>query len=412
MTFDESYIREVLTLKIKESWLNEKTCLPDFLPLLTKEQRGLNEKRISDKLDRFQKQMNAFSPLPGRKKRWRRDMDELLHEILLSEPLFGIAGAMSQESLCSFEEELREMFRRIRKFDPGLTMESVGQALRNYIVYAVFRELNGLPQSCTPEIFGYSMLYPYTDNFMDAPGRSGEEKRHYTKLIANKLQGKECDPVTEHDRKTVTLLDLAGGSHPKPDDTDKGLLLILKAQKDSQKQSDRENPLPADQVLGISIFKGGFSVVLDRYYIGTPLTEKDYEFYYGFGFLLQLCDDLQDLSIDRESGCRTVFSISRSKEETVLKVNQLLHSIKSLFASCECDREEFKEFLMQNCFLLVLTSAAGSKEYMTKEWLAWLEKRLPVSMDYLEELMRGFSPEALIKENKEFMKMLDTLVGR
>lgn len=411
MTFDECDIRNALTLKIKEGWLNEKTCLPELLPEFSKEQKRVNEKRISENLNRFRKQIDAFSPTPGRKSRWKCGMERLIHEVLWAEPLFDIGEALTKESLGTWEEEIKTFVRRARRFDSTLTVEALGQALRNYIVYAIFCEINGQPQTCASDIFGYSMLYPYTDNYIDAPCRSREELLHYTKLVRDKIMGKSCNPVTEHDKKTVELLSLLEKSHSRSDDLYKGLLLLLEAQRDSQKQSDREQPLTADGVLTVTLLKGGISVLLDRYFIGLPLTEKDYEFYYGFGFLLQLCDDLQDIACDRKSGCRTVFSMSSSKEETIQNVNRLIHFMKRLLDSCVCVREELREFLIRNCLLLILISAAGSREYMTEEWLAWLEGRLPVSVDYLQELKRSFTQGDLKKNKKDMMRMVDAFTA-
>lgn len=410
MKFNAHGIRKTLTPKIKENWLNESTCLPQFLPTFSKEQKQRNEKRISESLGHFRKQMDIFSHLPRRKKRWKNEMEDLLHEILWTEPLLGIEKAMSKESFDAFEAEMKALVRRVRRFDPALTLMAMGQALRNYIVYAIFLELNGLPQRCTANIFAYSMLYPYTDNYIDAPGRSREELSHYIKLIEDQILGKNVDAVTEHDRKTVELLSLVKASYEEPKDIDMKLLLLLEAQVDSQKQTDLENPLTDDELLMVTLLKGGLSVLLDRYFIGLPLTENDYEFYYSLGFLLQLCDDLQDISVDREEGCRTVFSTCQSKEETVQNVNRLFHFVKKRFDSYDCVRKEFKNFFMQNCLLLILTSAARSREYMTAEWQVWLEDRLPVSAEYLQERKRNDSSEALKKSHEELMKMVDAYI--
>lgn len=410
MTFDERYIRGVLEPNIKEDWLIEKTSLPEFLPQIGKDERRANEKRISESLERFRGQMNGFSYLPGRKKRWKKDMEKLLHEILWTDPLIGVESALSRESLEAFEKEMKVFVRRSRSFDASLGLGDLGQGIRNYMVYAIFRELNGLSQRCTSGVFGYSMMYPYSDNYMDTPGRSREELLHYHKLIRDKIRGDGFDAVSEHDRKTVELLEAIEQSYARPDDLYEGLQLILEAQRDSYRQSDRENPLTEEEVFDLSVFKGGISVLIDRYLIDKPMSEKDYKFYYGFGFLLQLCDDLQDIASDKEWGCSTLFTMCRTKGEVVETVNRLLHYMKKLFASCECAREEFREFLLQQCSLLILISAAGSRDYMTEEWLGWLEERLPVSIDFLEEITGSFSPEFLEKNNKRYMKMIDALV--
>lgn len=407
MKFDECDIPGALTLKVKENWLGEKTCPPEFLPLFSKDQKQANETRLSEAASRLRKQITAFSHVRTRKKQWKNEMEQLLCEMVWMDPMLRIEKAMTKESFTAFEEEMKALVRRVRRFDPKLTMEELGQALRNYMVYAVFLELNGLPQKCTANIFGYSMLYPYTDNYVDAPNRSKEELHRYNRMIADQIQGESYDAVTNHDRRTIELLSLAQESYARPDDGYGGLLLMLEAQQESQKQNDREHPPTEDETLVITLLKGGVSVLLDRYFIGLPLTEKDYHFYYEFGFLLQLCDDLQDISSDQQSGCHTVFSACRSKEETVRNVNRLIHRMKRLFDAYECAREPFKEFLLRNCLLLILCSAAASREYMTEKWLVWLEERLPVSMDYLQKIARSDFHQTLGRSNRELMKMVD-----
>lgn len=411
MTFDESYIRKVLEPKIKEDWIKEKTYLPEFLPCFGEGERRENEKRISESLGRFRGRMNGFSYRPGRKKRWKQDMEKLLHEILWTEPLLGIESALPRESLAAFEREMKVFVRRSRRFDPGLGLSDLGQALRNYMVYAIFCEMNGVSQKCTSAIFGYSMMYPYSDNYTDAPGRTREELLHYYKLMADKIRGGSFGAVSEHDWKTVELLEAVEQSYVRPNDLYEGLLLILDAQKESQRQSGQDDPLTEDEVFAVTVYKGGISVLIDRYFMDKPLTEKDYEFYYGFGFLLQLCDDLQDMASDRACGSSTVFTMCRTGEEVAGNVNRLIHYMKKLFASCDCVREGFRDFLLRQCSLLILISAARSREYMTEEWLAWLEERLPVSADFLAEVTEGFTPGLLEKGNKRYMKMIDVLVG-
>jgi hypothetical protein len=47
-------------------------------------------------------------------------------------------------------------------------------------------------------------------------------------------------------------------------------------------------------ILAMSIEKGGSSVLADAYLINGTLTEKEATFFFGYGVLLQICDDLQD----------------------------------------------------------------------------------------------------------------------
>ncbi len=73
------------------------------------------------------------------------------------------------------------------------------------MVYAIFREQNGLPQNVLPPFFGYSMLYPFTDNFLDDPSHTEEEKIHYNKLIHHRISGLPVTLLSLHEEKTAML---------------------------------------------------------------------------------------------------------------------------------------------------------------------------------------------------------------
>lgn len=413
MVFDKQYIQENVTEQIKREWEAASQEWPGFLKIISAEEKREAQCRFEAYGERLGRQMEAF-PRFGRKKRWKKAVFSLLHEVIQTEPLMDIKSLFSQAGFVSFEEEAMELARRIRRFDSELGFEEIGQALRNYLVYAVLAELNGLPQRCTNAIFGYSMLYPVTDNFIDAPTRSEEEKEHYNQVIADFLMCQEVQPVSDAEEKTVQLLKAVGEDYgDTAEEAFAGLLLMLDAQRKSLIQSDKTAALTKEQILKISVYKGGMSVLLDRYFLSKPMTERDMHFYYGLGFLLQLCDDLQDIEQDTKAGSRTLFSSCQNKEEAAGTVNKALWFAQSLFTYCDGEKEEFKHFLQQNLYLLLLVSGAGSFRYMTGEWLLKAEECLPVSLDYLKRFDRGFEiKEEKKKDKKRYRKMMDVLIEK
>lgn len=419
MIFNKTYIEEVLSEKIKEEWKRTNNASGDSffgLPESSLEEKRINEARVSENIEKMRVQMDAFSsPIRNpfwNRKHWKRKTERMFDEILWGEELLGIENVMSKDGLDGFKEETKTFVRKVRSFDSELQLEDMGQAIRNYIVYAIFRELNGLPQICTEAIFGYSMLYPYTDNYIDDKNRTKEEKKHYNKLIEDKLKGNTYEVLSRHEEKTVQLLSAIEGDYERPNDIYEGLLLMLEAQRNSQYQPESTTPLTEEEIIDISVYKGGLSVLIDRYFVNKSLTENDLFFYYGFGFLLQLCDDLQDITEDKENGSRTLFSVCKTPEETQHVINRLLLYAENLFKRCDCKKEEFKEFLLRNCYMLILFSAAGSREHLAEEWIMWAEGRMPVSIEYIDRLKSSFIlPEGESKRrNGKYMKMMDTLL--
>lgn len=414
MVFDKKDVLDKLSARIKSEWKKAETLKPDFLSVYESSEKKENENRIKENVGVFKEQLNKYPypiSFPGKKKNWKQDTEKLFETVLFKEPILDIEAAMSKKTLDAFKEELKNFIRRVRKFDPDLSIEGMGQAVRNYMVYAIFLELNGLEQCCSSSIFGYSMLYPYTDNYIDLPDRTREEKEHYNKLIEDKLKGVPYEASVPHEEKTAELLSAIEEDYDRQDDIFPGLLSMLEAQRNSQKQEDKQMTLTEEDILDISIYKGGLSVLIDRYFINKPLSENDLYFYYGFGFLLQLCDDLQDISEDKTNGSRTVFSICNCKTETEEKINKLLHYTENLFQSCESKSENFTQFLLRNCYFLILFSALGSGEHVSEELFLWMEERLPVSAAYFKTFRGDFSSRSLDENKQKYMMMLDTFIS-
>lgn len=454
--FDKKYFMQLSEI-LREAWQKAPEIEPDFLEECSGAAWEENENRISRMMEQGKNRLGeypqSFFAIHKRKK-WKRRIEKLLQELLWEEPLLNIGGIMGEKEFRDFQTCMKEFLRNVRRFDKSLALEDMGQAVRNYMVYAIFLALNGKELRYRPAAFGYSMLYPYTDNYIDSSDRTEQEKERYNRLIEDKLKGKKVAPLSRHARKTAKLLEQVEIDYGRPHEVYAGLLLMLEAQEKSLRQEEKmkqergsldllqmEDMEPskswqqtdwtalADEisVLEVSIYKGGISVLMDRYFIDKPFTDRDIYFYYGFGFLLQLCDDLQDIAQDKQEGNPTVFSLCRTKEETSVKVNKLLYFTKELFEFCDTKNHEFKLFLQRNCYLLILASAAGSGEWMEMEWLERMERWLPVRLKYLRSFESGIfggkvtgkkadeeekeGSKAVKKKYRKFMRMLDELIA-
>lgn len=444
MIFDKNYITSALLPRIRRLWLSSPDTFPDFLPRVSPEEKRDNEVWITTAAERLQRHMKTFPsrskfaarlpfarkqedqtffprPLSPQLQKWTEEMESLFHGFLSDEPILGIRKAMSEDSLSAFQASMKDFLRQVRFFAPEMNLEDMGQALRNFMVYSIFREQNGLLQDCPSSIFGYSMLYPFTDNFLDDPARTAEEKKHFNLLIHHKISGIPITPLSVHEEKTAQLLADIAAAYPSPEsaasygdtaeeDIRLGLLLMLEAQEISQKQTNASLPLTECNIMDISIYKGGLSVLIDRFLINLKMTEDDIFFYFGFGFLLQLCDDLQDIGEDKENGSRTLLSSCSTPEETAAKVNRLFSYTAALFDFCPCRNPAFRDFLLRNCNELILTSAAGSGSWFDDAYLKKLENYLPVTLSFLSEQKQKL-PTAFPAGNEERMtEMLDAFL--
>ena len=75
---------------------------------------------------------------------------------------------IDDEMELKFSAVTDEFVRRAYDFDPNIGDEEVYQASRNVLIMNSIQMYLGKEICLTPSVFAYSMLYPYTDNYLDA----------------------------------------------------------------------------------------------------------------------------------------------------------------------------------------------------------------------------------------------------
>ncbi|MHB1484314.1 MAG: hypothetical protein ACYCYI_06580 [Saccharofermentanales bacterium] len=412
MKIDRETIFERCIPQVRKAWLAAADEFPDFLPVISDESRLVNEDFAQSVIGSFQDQMKSFPANPFMKRKWKRKTQDLINHALFNESIIGIHDYMDQRMIGEFQDELKVFFRHVRKFSPELQIEGIGQAARNYVVYAMFKEINNVKADFCTACFGYSMLYPFTDNYIDNPKISDPEKAGYNKMIRDKIEGHEVHPGSLHQKKTCNLLQMVESSHPRNDDPTASqlLLMMLEAQVGSIRQHDISLALDEDERLDISIYKGGISVLIDRFFVDKEITAEDLDFYFGFGFFLQLADDLQDIKEDGENGSQTVFTLDTSAKHEEKIVNKMLNFVNAMFKNYNAENDEFKKFILSNCFQLVYSSVIQSKEYFSDDFLENIERYLPVSSRFFEKIQNSIGKRNNSKNQEKYIKILDYYV--
>ncbi len=396
---------------LKAEWLAAGEDFPDFLEEISMDQRQQNEafiRRISEEL---KDQTRKRPSLPIGQRKWKKKTQDLIFRCLYEENIIGIHKSMLPEEINAFYKELTVFLKRVRQFAPKLVFDEIGQGIRNYIVYAMFKVIHLIPLGFDAAGFGYSMLYPFTDNYIDG-GRTAGEKQEYNQLIRDKLMGKEVHPRCEHHKKTCELLQAIASQYPreKDDRIYTLLLMMLEAQEESLRQQNSNTELSEEERLHISVFKGGVSVLVDRFLINKEITPSDLHFYLGFGFFLQLADDLQDIREDSMKGYQTLFTINPSTECEERLVNKLLHFLNSIMIAYPAENDTFKKFVLACSNQLVHTSLCGSKEFFSEKYLCRIEGYLPVSIDYLQSMKAGSLEHQSNRVQKDYLRIMDLLI--
>lgn len=424
MLLDKNKIKNQCIPMVKKAWLSASDSFPEFINAISNETQTLNEQNLRLIIEKFKLQLQKFPINPRKREKWKQMTLRMFKDFLYEETFINVHDYMDHQEIDLFQEELKEFFHNARKFSPELSIEGVGQAARNYMVYAMFNEINHNRKSFSAPAFGYSMLYPFTDNYIDSIEYSDSEKEEFNQIIRDKIEGREVHTESSHHNKTCELLQMIEMEYPREDDPTVSNLLImmLEAQEESLRQHDKEVKLSLEERLDISLYKGGISVLIDRYFVDKEVTEEDLVFYFGFGFLLQLTDDLQDIREDIINENQTILTLVsnsemnlNSDEISIYKrekiVNKMFHFVHLSFRNHIAEDEEFKKFVLSNCYQLIYFSVYKSREYFSNEYMNQLSEYLPVNYQFIENMKINEIKKPDGKLQEKYLKILDELIS-
>ncbi|WP_321290328.1 class 1 isoprenoid biosynthesis enzyme [uncultured Sunxiuqinia sp.] len=285
----------------------------------------------------------------------------------------------------------------VRDLDSELPIESVFQACRNVWIMNGLQLILGYPVELTQSIFAYSMLYPYTDNYVDDPSISTLDKYEFSERFANRIAGKPVEAKNEQERKIYHMIELIEGQFDRNDypEVFESLLGIHRAQTDSmQLQHDTVTP---EQALNICLAKGGASVLADGYLVAGKLTDEEKDFLFGYGAYLQLLDDIQDVKEDLEGGLMTTFSLlakDQKLDSIVYKTynfgEHVLDHSKEILDRVDLD---FKGLLQKSILLFFVESVVVDAQYYSKLFQKELENFSPLSFEYVTRRRKFFIPQ-------------------
>ena len=374
-------------------WNSLSEDFPDFLPIYTDEEKTDNESLLSSLIPNFRNSMIAYHEQPS--KEIENHIKSKLHDVIDIEHIIHIKEHISKELFSDFEQNLELFLEKTKAFDETLSPENIWQAMRNYLIYCMIVNLQGEKQNCRDTILGYSLLYPYTDNYIDKLHRKATDKNSYNQLIRKTLMGENMIPTNFYEEKTKQLLLLVQNNYSedfiRKENASFLLLLMLEAQEKSIKQIHKlgAKKLSTDEILHISVYKGGLSVFIDYLFSidfdFSSVTEEEMIFYLCFGLILQLADDLQDIAEDKKNHSQTLMSYTKNKEQLEHTVNRLFHFTHTCILNFSPRNTQLHTFTLQNCELMLLAAIAKNAKYFSKAYLEKIEQHLPFSISFLEK---------------------------
>ena len=355
-----------------------------------------------------------------------RALDRIQACVFKSDPEYeGIVGAVAHLSCAAldidddrteallrddFSAVARDLAAQARHLDPSVTTDDILQACRNAWTACGLQALLGEPAHLTPAIFAYSMLYPYSDNYLDDKTVSRDAKLRFSLRFRLRLAGDELRPGNRREGAIWELVSLIEGQWPRaayPGVYD-CLLAIHRAQERSLQQQ-RAAGLSDTDILRLSFAKGGASVLADAFLAKGSLSEAEMHFAFGWGVLLQLGDDLQDLASDRACGFQTLFSrvageapLDRLTTRTLNFASRVMESMHSLPTGAE----HLKELLQRNSISLIIAAAGEHSALYSENYLRELERYSPMHFAFLksrkERAARWLGPDTRVVEELLF----------
>ncbi|HEX3046964.1 MAG TPA: hypothetical protein VHY08_19580 [Bacillota bacterium] len=310
------------------------------------------------------------------------------------------------------------------QFDPNLKPSDIRQALRNLWTAGSLQLLLKQTPYSSPAIFAYSMLYPYTDNYLDDPAIPLPIKKELNQKFSIRLAGGAFPCVNSYERALDQLVGLIENQFPRLQypDVYRSLLAIHQAQIASLlSQLQPTAPYERD-ILGISFQKGGCSVLADGYLVNGDLTEAEASFCFGYGAFLQLVDDLRDAQKDSQNGQMSIFSQVARKWPLDRLTNRTIHFSRKILKLLEpleielnnAPLEEatpqsvemplpetaphsegatqvLKELIQNSVTFLILEAISRNQNLYSTNYLTQIKEHTPFRLPYFRKLKAKFA---------------------
>jgi hypothetical protein len=280
-----------------------------------------------------------------------------------------------------------DLLQRARALDPKVTMVDILQAARNAWTACALQIVFGRAMRLTPSIFAYSMLYPYSDNYLDDVAISPESKLRFSQRFRQRLEGDSLPPQDTREGLIWELVGLIESEYPRAiyPQVFASLLAIHSAQQESIEQLHGQTRTAAE-IAELTITKGGTSVLADAYLAAGNLSENEARLAFNWGVVLQLGDDLQDFRSDRKRHSLTLFTHAAKREPLDRVTSQTFHFSRAVMADLAqlstCP-QVLKELLARSSRLLLIRSAAAVPEHYSTAYLAKLQNHSPFSFEFL-----------------------------
>lgn len=332
---------------------------------------------------------------PENAPKWGSALKKIINECGTDVLELGSMKLLLDKGFC---EVTSDFMTKSREYDKDFKMDDMFQSLRNVWIANCIQMLMERKVELTPSIFAYSMLYPYTDNFLDALMVSDASKERLNARFRSRLAGETAEAGSSLESSIFGLVGMVEEEFDRKSTpmVYESLLGIQTAQEKSLLQSTRKSGNSTD-VVDISIEKGGCSVLADGCLIKGRLTPEEASFVFGFGVMLQFIDDLQDASDDRNRGHITIFSGKHDESSIEKCTNKLINFTVNVLGEDSCFNspvaKETKRLIRSSILFLLYGAVACNSVMYSRDYLRMLEEHSPLSFGYLRRFYKKIGRE-------------------
>ncbi|WP_195263239.1 hypothetical protein [Clostridium sp. 1001275B_160808_H3] len=379
-------------LECSDQWWKSDRYFKLDMKKYTNIEKKNKEKNLDNYIDLIIKKISEFPSEDSKKKEWQKDFNKIIDDFIESEEETFKLGIINKNLKNDFFNSTKRFIKEAKQFDDNLSYSDIGQAMRNVWIINILQAAFGEKVQLSKAIFGYSMLYPYTDNYLDNTKINDADKKIFNNKLKKRLNGENIEGNDSHEEDVYKLVSYIEEDFKRNDYSElyKSLLSIHKGQIRSLKQQDIVTIPYEEDILGISIEKGGSSVLVDGFLTKGKLNKDEISFCIFYGFLLQLADDLQDIKSDINNNHITIMSQLAPKYNLDKIVNKLINFTTLFLEKDSCFKgkniPELKELIKTNCIMLILFSVVLSKEFFSSEYIKIINEYLPFSIKYIENI--------------------------
>lgn len=371
---------------------------------------SFEQKKNEAAVEAFRKEMAALvQQIPGHFANQEKWKQKIVARVKLFEGSFAGNGPSRLDYFLElgYGEVTSAFLKKVNAFDPKLDVYDTFQAIRNVWIMNSIQILYGMEVKLTPSIFAYSLMYPYSDNYLDDPTITHAEKKAFNSRFQKWLLGEKAQPSNEREERLYQLVAMVEDEFErrKFPKVYESLLAIHAAQEKSLSQQSEQKHPSEEEILAISIEKGGASVLADAFLVRGEVYPEEAQYLFDYGVFLQLIDDLQDVEEDLAAAHLTIFTQQEQKEPLDFLTNRLKNFIDAFSRRGQCfpleQAEELKAVISQSSLLMLDEAIAQNQARYNPVYYKMVEKASSVRLAYLagtrQTFQESFSAADLMK---------------